>query len=178
MFENRLEKTFIEGFSYWNDGHRRIQKHGESNHHLESVAASGRTHSSANIDTLLDNTVAQSKLDNHDMLVYVIDSIKYLTRQGQALRGSHQSGENFSEPNSNLWQSLCLQSKRADRVDSLMNKRINFCSPEVQNELLSIMGQSIQRKLAKDIRDAPFFTIMVDEASDVTSKEQAAICFR
>ena len=44
-------------------------------------------------------------------------------------------------------------------------------NPDIQNEILSIMAQFIQRELAKEV-SGRWFTIMVDETTDLSNTEQ------
>lgn len=47
-------------------------------------------------------------------------------------------------------------------------------SHEIQNELLKIMSLSVLRKIASEIQTSEFFTIMIDECTDVANKEQVS----
>ena len=40
------------------------------------------------------------------------------------------------------------------------------------------MGLCVLQNLLKKIREAPFFSIIADEATDVSNKEQLAVCIR
>ena len=40
------------------------------------------------------------------------------------------------------------------------------------------MSLMVQRSLAKDLQQAPWYSIMVDETTDVQNRQQAAFCFR
>lgn len=156
-----------------------MEKHEKTSHHQDSIAALTGSHSADAVDNMLDKNIKQSKADNFDMLSYVIDSLLFLCRQGQAIRGSYvDSDEACCEPNSNMWQSLKLQAKRSERVHDLMSRRLNYCSSHVQNELIGLMGNSVLRQLAEEIRTTKFYTVMVDETPDTSSNEQAVICFR
>lgn len=53
-----------------------------------------------------------------------------------------------------------------------------YTSPEIQNEILDLMSQTILREVIKSIQCADYFTIMVDECVDMSNKEQLALCFR
>ena len=57
-------------------------------------------------------------------------------------------------------------------------KADKYTSGEIQNELLKIMGCQVQRAIIENIKNAEFFTIMVDECVDTSNKEQLVICFR
>ena len=65
------------------------------------------SHSTSKVGELLSKSVLVKKKENHDMLIYVIEGIRLLGRQGIAMRGSHmETGDSTSEPNSNMWQVL------------------------------------------------------------------------
>ncbi len=53
-----------------------------------------------------------------------------------------------------------------------------FTSPENQNEMLQIMSHHILRNVLHDIHSSPFLTIMVDETTDKSNKEQLTLIIR
>ena len=56
--------------------------------------------------------------------------------------------------------------------------RTSTLPPEIQNELLQTMALSIVRDIASSVRDAKYFTIMADEMTDASNREQVVECFR
>ena len=60
----------------------------------------------------------------------------------------------------------------------LEQKSNKYTSPEIQNELLGIMAKAILREIAASIKQAKYYTLMADEVTDVSNKEQVAICLR
>ena len=57
-------------------------------------------------------------------------------------------------------------------------KNAHYRSPEVQNELLSIMGSLVRNKICEEVRKSEHFTLMVDETRDISKKEQVSIVVR
>ena len=57
-------------------------------------------------------------------------------------------------------------------VVSGLRKKRNDIHHECQDELLKLMALNIQRKIAGVLQCTEFFTIMVDECTDVSNKEQ------
>lgn len=117
------------------------------------------------------------------MLSHMVDVVKHLARQNQALKGSTQkidvtSGINSEEPNGNLWQTLCLVSKYSQPLPKLMQKAQNYTSPKVQNELLKLMARNVLRSVAVEVREAMCYSVTIDETTDCTNQEQAVFCFR
>ena len=60
----------------------------------------------------------------------------------------------------------------------LKKKANKYTSGEIQNEFLEIMALHILRQICSDIAKNGFFTIMADECTDVSNKEQFVICIR
>ena len=95
-----------------------------------------------------------------------------LLRQGLAIRGSgHQ------EMQGNLLQLLLLRVEDCPQLKSWISDRKYF-SPEIVNEQIALMGLSVLRKILDEIRSATYFSIIADEASDISNKEQLSICIR
>ena len=76
------------------------------------------------------------------------------------------------EIDSNFMQLLKLHAEdssyRHSQVDRPQNK---FTSPDIQNEILSIMALYILRDITADI-SGKWFTVMVDETTDLGNTEQ------
>ena len=126
-FEKQREKAFVDGFSYWNDGGRKMESHEQSTSHLESVQALER-YGCHNIEELLDKNTKQVKLDNKIMLAHVVESVKFLARQNLPLRGathvrSHDQEITTPEPNSNVIQTLCLLEKYSNKLSPLLKRK-------------------------------------------------------
>ena len=49
-----------------------------------------------------------------------------------------------------------------------------YTSHDIQNEMLKIMALSILRKIAVNLRTTEFYTIMVDECTDISNHEQVS----
>ena len=48
-------------------------------------------------------------------------------------------------------------------------------SHDNQNEMLKIMAMNVLRKIASDLQAADYYTIMMDECTDVSNGEQVII---
>lgn len=144
--------------------------------HSNSVTALAGRHSQQKINEILDQSIKNNKKENREMLVHVIEAVRYLSRQGLALRGA--SNDTEFEPNSNLMQLLYSYTKFSPGLDSLLKKSITFTSPTCVNDILSCMSKLVLRKVVSDIKKAKYYSLMLDETPDVGGKEQLVICFR
>ena len=99
------------------------------------------------------------------MLLKQLSTLRYLLRQGMAIRGQ-------DELEGNLTQLLLL---RSQEIPQLQAQRKRYFLPEIQNEQIVLMGLSVLRGLLSKIRKAECYS---DEATDVSHKEQLVICIR
>ncbi len=98
--------------------------------------------------------------------------MRYLARQGLAMR-RNDPGE------SNIIQLLKMRSEDNPTLANWLKKNSNtFTSPENQNEMLQKMSHHILRNVLHDIHSSPFLTIMVDETTDKSNKEQLTLIIR
>ena len=75
-------------FSNWKDATEAFRKHAQSNTHAEAVeAVVTLSKTTADVGESLSAIHKQEKEQARDMLYKIISSIRYLARQGLALRG-------------------------------------------------------------------------------------------
>lgn len=86
------------------------------------------------------------------MFLRNLQNLRFLARQGLALRGSHGK-----EVQSNLIQLFRLCGEDCPLIESWMSKKTNnYLSYHIQNECLQIMALQILRQVNKNIRDSGF----------------------
>jgi hypothetical protein len=95
------------------------------------------------------------------MLLKQLSSLKYLLRQGLAIRG-------HTENEGNIMQLLMLRCE--DIPQWLIAKK--YLS---HGEQIALMANHILRKLLQDIREATVYALIADEATDISDKEQLCI---
>ena len=82
------------------------------------------------------------------------------------------------EVDSNFIQLLRTRAEDNPSILRLLKKsRDKFTSPDIQNEILAIMGKLILRDISAEV-SGKWFTIMVDERVDLSNKEQMVFCLR
>ena len=172
----KREPAFIsKGFVYWKDATAAFRKHQESGCHREAVEAlTVLPKQVSDIGEVLDKQHMEEKAVNRRILLKILQSVKFLARQGLPLR--HNS---MGEIDSNFMQLLLLQSSDTSEIVTWLKKKTNkYISHDVQNEYLQIMALRIIRELSSNIREAGCYTIMADECTDISNKEQFTICIR
>lgn len=87
------------------------------------------------IDELLNDQRRTEKEANRKMLLRILHSLRFLTRQGLPLRGSE------GDADSNFYQLLRLQQADFPEVVSWLSRKTNkYTSHDVQNECLQLMA--------------------------------------
>ena len=118
---------------------------------------------------LLSSQHAKEKANNRQTMLKLLSNICYIARQSLPLRGD------VEEDDSNYSQLLRLRGTDDARVlDWIKRKSDKYTSPEVQNEMLEILGKMVLRRIVADIQSALFYAIMVDETTNCMLKPRAS----
>lgn len=56
--------------------------------------------------------------------------------------------------------------------------RYKYTSSKIQNEIISSCGDLILKKIVKEVNMAGCFSVLADETTDISVKEQLSICVR
>ena len=151
-----------------------LHDHESSSMQAEAVLKLRARQSSPGVDSLLNKQLESKQLFHRKMLMKLLRAISYLTRQGLLLRGHHEDKNSFE---GNLYQLLLLQSEDNPGMESWLHQRENI-SPDISKELITMMGQFILRSILVNIRKALWFSILADEATDISRNEQMSLCIR
>ena len=173
QWSSNFDLAFIsKGYSNWKDATNKFQQHALSKAHKEAVLKMV-TFSSVNVAESLSLTLKKEKYERRECLVKIISNIKFLARQGLPLRG------HGDESNSNFFQLMKLRAEDDAKITSWLERKTDkYTSPEMQNEIIKTMAMQVLRHIVESIKSVPFLTIMIDETTDVSNKEQVVVCFR
>ena len=176
LASTKRDPAFISrGYCNWKDAKVAFTKHIESACHKEAVQADKLLKRTGDIGEMLSTAHSMEKALNREMLRRIMQNLRFLARQGLAVRGSN-GGED-----SNFTQLLRLRANDCPAVTGWMDKKTNkYTSGDIQNELLQIMALSLLRDVTASIKNSHcgWYTVMADECTDVSNKEQFVICIR
>ena len=162
------------GFANWKKALQRFSEHERSNIHREAVEKVAMKSSTVHIGAQLSSIKATEMAFNRNMLLKVLSCIRYLGRQGLALRGHDEIIESFD---GNLYQLLLLEAARDDKMKAWIDKK-QYLSPVITNKMINIMGLTVLEKILTDIKTSNWYTIIVDEATDISHTEQMSLSIR
>lgn len=166
------QDAFIDiGFQNWKKAIERFSIHEKSENHRSSIEFFQLRENSRPVISLLTEQSVNEQEEARKVFKVVISSIRYLARSGLAIRGGTWDSGNLI----NLLQERSLENPA---MKLWLEKRNNWLSGDIQNELLEIMAHFILRKIKDYICKSPFMAIMADGTTDVSGEEQFSICFR
>ncbi|CAF4270051.1 unnamed protein product [Rotaria sp. Silwood2] len=156
----------VRGFNCWKNALAKFERHENSQCHTDCiylVKQQCKPSVAAQISLVHQNQQAQRR----KMLLVQLKSIKFLLRQGLALRG-------HTEEEGNLIQVLKLKQDDISELSSWINEG-TYLSHDIINEICELISLTIIRELLKEIRHRRFYSIICDEATDEAGLEQ--LCF-
>ena len=97
-----------------------------------------------------------------------------MTRQGLPLRGHFEDVDHLD---GNFYKLLLLRTDDYPELKSWIYKK-EYTSPDIINEVITIMGQKILNGLLIHIKKSLWFSIIADEATDISRNEQMSLSIR
>ena len=131
------------------------------------------------IRNIIDKNAKQSRTSYRIRLTASVDCIRFLLRQGLAFRGHDESDNSSNQGNFlELLQFLADHDEQV-RAVVLQNapENLKMTSPVIQKEIVHAAAIETTKAIITDMGNA-LFSIIVDEARDVSVKEQMAVIFR
>jgi len=161
-----LTRDFVtRGYCNWKDSSG--DKGGFASHECTSV----HRRAVEVIETLPRTTCdIGEKLQNRDYVLKVFQTIQYLSRQSLALRGDQNDQE------SNFIQLMKLRGADDPNIMKHLGQSTDkYTCHQVQDEMIGIMAFHNLRKLSTT---SVHYSIMADEVTDASNREQVVVCLR
>ena len=122
---------------------------------------------------MLSSQHVKEKADNQHMLFKILSNVQLLAWQGLPLCGSSQGDD------SNFTQLLKLCGTDDVRMTEWTEQKSSkYTTADMQNEVLTVMSLRALREVTSAMQKALFYTVMVDETTDSSNKEQAVLVLR
>lgn len=142
------EWVFIShGFSTWKKALARFKEHQLSECHKLAMEFQISIPNSCGKSFQMSNDAAKKTIEtNRFCLLKIIECLQYIARQAMPMQGDTDEESNFT-------QLLKLRGKdQPVLLKWLERKEDKYTSHEIQNEIISIMGNNVNRNLVADIR--------------------------
>ncbi|KAK4873617.1 hypothetical protein RN001_012977 [Aquatica leii] len=122
------------------------------------------------IRNVIDSGRRKQVEENRETLFSIVETIKFCGRQELALRGTNDSAIL-------RMRMKCGDTKLLKHCENIA-LNATYMSAKIQNDLISICGEIIQKKIVKCLNEAKVFSVLVDETSDISGHEQLSLCVR
>ncbi|XP_042387972.1 zinc finger MYM-type protein 1-like [Zingiber officinale] len=131
------------------------------------------------IDNVMYVQAKEEKEKNRLRLKTSIVTIRCLALQGCAFRGNDESLS--SSNHGNFLELVKAFAKMSMEINEVVlenaPKNTQYIAPEIQKDILHIMANRVRQMVREEVGDK-FFCILVDEARDISKREQMAIILR
>ena len=144
--DKHVDSVFVSaGFDNWKKAHERFKQHAQSNSHREAMMKVEQM-KQPGIDAQLSTQLKQSQQLHRKMLMIQLSSLRFLLRQGLAIRG-------HDEIDGNLFQLLLLRREECPELKQWIESR-RYMSSDIINEIIGIMGHHVLREILCEIRES------------------------
>ncbi|XP_074631659.1 zinc finger MYM-type protein 1-like [Acropora palmata] len=185
--DNRRQKGTLVNrpFNKWTKISSELADHANNAYHSRGMSASKLfadciIKPELTLPDEFDTTRRQRRVENRHILKMIIKAILFCSKQCIALQGDHEEMSGMGNPG-NFLSLLSILSKHDEllqrHLQAPREKSAQYMSPQIQNELLSVLSKMILNDILKEIRKAKFFAIMADKATS-HNDEQLSLCLR
>lgn len=122
-------------------------------------------------------------------MAQVIKTVLLCGQQNFALRGHRETGNVLLDPSEagerNDGNFPTLLRFRIDTGDWILEqhlthapKNATYISGRIQNEIINAVGSLIRKKIVAEVNTAEFFSVLANEARDISKSDQLTVCLR
>ena len=184
LFSNNRNVWNTHGYNDLANIHKAVKKHSLSESHLYAVIHE-KTFGKSRIDHMLsdqkrihDNHHNQLVERNRDILKRYIDTVCYLAKTEQAFRGHTENAGSVNR--GNYVEFIEILSKYDGQLRGFLDNAQTFTGQSnlIQNDLIESVSHVLREEMKREIGQAKFVSLMLDEATDITNSAQLSYVFR
>ncbi|KAI5324306.1 hypothetical protein L3X38_033379 [Prunus dulcis] len=187
LFKSNFEQVGSEaftgaGFKNWKKGRERMKVHVGpvgSVHNKAREAATNLMNQNTHIETAVSKHSEQARMAYRRCLIASIKCTKFLLRQGLSFRGNDESAT--SSNRGNYLELLQFLADNDEKVKDVVLENapgnLKLVAPKIQKDIVNACAGETLDVIMSGLKDR-FFSILVDEARDISVKEQMAMVLR
>lgn len=172
-------QSWSRGINDWKGLSKKIKLHQESSIHLRACMDYDLWKRKGTVDDALE--VERRRKTNiwKQILRRIIDVTLTLATNNLAFRGHREKlGELHC---GNFLSIIHLLTKYDPVLKDILDKQecsITYLSPQIQNEIISLLSAEVEKEIINEIQAAPFYSIIMDTTQDIAKVDQLSTIFR
>jgi len=124
-------------------------------------------------------------VENRNRLSHIIRTIEFCGLQEIPLKGHRDAGAfspNETDCNDGVFKAALrlrveAANKQTSDIFSKVSRKASYLSWRVQNHIIPLMGDAIQKQIVSDISQCKYFSILADETTDANQKSNLVYPF-
>ena len=188
--DGKLRRLYIEPLTCWNGAPKKFKDHNVSMMHRNSSASMQEFISlmkgkRKTIDVVMNETKQLTIQKNRTKLIPILKTVALCARQNISFRGHRDDSKYLQDKSINHGNFQALLNFRVDSGDKVLEEHFEnaprnatYRSKTIQNEMIASCGKYVRNFIITEIKNARFFSLIADEASDSSQTEQLALVLR
>ncbi|KAF4678803.1 hypothetical protein FOZ60_016047 [Perkinsus olseni] len=176
------------GFSNWKKATQRFEEHAASDYHRNAMEAfldwSLMKESGQSVAASLAKQNEKVIRENRHYLKVILQCVVFCCKQGIALRGHRENLSAEGNASNNPGNFLEL-ARLLSRFDDVVKERMTtgpgnsrYLHHSIQDDLIGSAATLIRRSVASEVGGCGAFSLICDEAKDISHSERLSLCVR
>jgi len=179
--QDRLSSFWIKGNNDWRHLTQNIKRHDNSNDHIQCCIIFEQWRLNKTISEEMESSIQNECNFWRQVLDRVINVTLTLATSNLSFRG-HRETE-FSKNKGNFLSIITLITKYDPILEKLLNMpagrgTANYLSNTIQNEIITLLANTILEQIILSINQSPFFSVIMDTTQDISKIDQLSQVIR